>query len=138
MATAPAYDARGGRVRVIFSRFRVAQTSGEVYLKQNLMRKLILRSICLQLSRNLTKTSKNFAKFPTIFFQFFIFFDDFFFAESIRMYPNVSEYVKTSPKRPENVEKLRENVEKLRERLLQINSFVCAANLSPKNLIPVR
>ena len=39
-------------------------------------------------------------------------FDDFFFAESIRMYPNVSECVKTDPNRPENVEKLRENVEK--------------------------
>jgi hypothetical protein len=31
------------------------------------------------------------------------------------MYPNVSECVKTSPNRSENVKKLRENVEKLRE-----------------------
>ena len=36
------------------------------------------------------------------------------------MYPNVSEYVKTGPNRPENVEKLRENVEKLREGLFKI------------------
>ena len=102
-----------------FSRFRIAQTSGQVYLEQNLMPELILRSICLQLPQNLPKTSKNVAKFSEkkklFFFQKN--FDDFFFAESIRMYPNVSEYVKTSPKRPENVEKLRENVEKLRERL---------------------
>ena len=42
-------------------------------------------------------------------------FFQFFFAESIRMYPNASECVKTGPKRPENVEKCRENVEKLRE-----------------------
>ena len=39
------------------------------------------------------------------------------------MYPNVSEYVKTSPKRPENVEKLRENVEKIRERLFYKKLF---------------
>ena len=42
---------------------------------------------------------------------------EIFFAESIRMYPNVSECVKTGPNRPENVEKLCENVEKLRKNL---------------------
>ena len=46
-----------------FSRFRIAQTSGQVYLEQNLMPELILRSICLQLPQNLPKTSKNVAKF---------------------------------------------------------------------------
>ena len=45
-----------------------------------------------------------------------------FFAESSRMYPNVSECVKTGPNKPENVEKLRKNVEKLRENLLLIIS----------------
>ena len=40
---------------------------------------------------------------------------EFFSSECIRMYPNVSEWVKTSPNGPENVKKLRENVEKLRE-----------------------
>ena len=64
---------------------------------------------------NIEKLRKISDKNFSIFFKFF--FDDFFFAESIRMYPNVSEYVKTGPKRAENVEKLRENVEKLRERL---------------------
>ena len=44
-----------------------------------------------------------------------IFFFEFFSSECIRMYPNVSEWVKTSPNGPENVKKLRENVEKLRE-----------------------
>ena len=67
------------------------------------------------------KPPENIEKLPEIFekkihfFQFF--FVLFFFAESIRMYPNASEYVKTGPNRPENVEKLRENVEKLRENL---------------------
>ena len=37
--------------------------------------------------------------------------DDFFFAENIRMYPNVSKCIRTGRKRFENVEKLRENVE---------------------------
>ena len=49
--------------------------------------------------------------FFSIFFNFF--FDDFFFAESIRMYPNVSECVKTDPNRSENVEKRRKTSRKL-------------------------
>ena len=82
------------------------------------MPELILRSVYLQLARNLPKTPKNFAKFLKKKFEIFSnFFFDFFFAESIRMYPNVSERVKTGPNRPENAEKLRENVEKLREGL---------------------
>ena len=42
-------------------------------------------------------------------------FFEFFASECIRMYPNVSECVQTSPNGPENVKKLRENIEKLRE-----------------------
>ena len=44
-----------------------------------------------------------------------MFFDDFLFG---RMYPNVSECVKTGPNRAENIEKLRANVENLRETLV--------------------
>ena len=83
------------------------------------MPELILRSVCLQLPRNLPKTSKNFPKISIFLKLFFSFFFDFFFAESIRMYPNASECVKTGPNRPENAEKLRENVEKLREGLFE-------------------
>ena len=46
------------------------------------------------------------------------------FAESIRMYPNVSKYVKTGPKRPENVGKLREIVKKLRENVEKLRENV--------------
>ena len=46
---------------------------------------------------------------------FLIFFFENFSSECIRMYPNVSECVNTSPNRSKNVEKRRENVEKLRE-----------------------
>ena len=67
------------------------------------------------------KTGKNIEKLHEIFEKikkhFFLMFCEFFLAESIRMYPNVSECVKTGPNRPENVEKLRENVEKLRKNL---------------------
>ena len=48
-------------------------------------------------------------------FFFQIFFFEFFSSECIRMYPNVSEWVKTSPNGRENVKKRRENVEKLRK-----------------------
>ena len=78
------------------------------------------------------KPSKNIEKRREIFEKrkiYIFFFDDFFFAESIRMYPNVSEYVKTSPKRPENVEKLRENVEKLRETRASA-VFICNLGLN--------
>ena len=51
--------AGGGRVRVTFWRFWVAQTSGEVYLKQNLMGKLIFTSKNSQLLQNLPKITKN-------------------------------------------------------------------------------
>ena len=64
--------------------------------------------------RNLTKTSKDFAKFPTKLFQY-CFFLTIFFAESIRMYPNVSKFVKTGPNKAKITEKLRANVGKLRE-----------------------
>ena len=46
------------------------------------------------------------------------------------MYPNVSEYVKTSPKRPENVEKRREDVEKLRENVVVVVVVSFSANSS--------
>ena len=59
------------------------------------------------------KTGKNIEKLHEIFEKKNFFFGDFFFAESIRMYPNVSECVKTGPNRPENVEKLRENIENI-------------------------
>ena len=70
------------------------------------------------------KTGKNIEKLHKTFekktFFFICFFCEFFFAESIRMYPNVSECVKTGPNRPENVKKLRENVETLRENLFKV------------------
>ena len=73
----------------------------------------------LQKTCNFEKLRKHFEKLRENFNKFVIFskkeFDVFFFAESIRMYPNVSECVKTGPHKPENVNKLRENVEKLRE-----------------------
>ena len=52
-------DSRRGRVLVNFSPFRVAQTSGKVYLKQNLMGKLILTSKKSLLLQNLPKITKN-------------------------------------------------------------------------------
>ena len=65
---------------------------------------------------NIEELRENLDEKFSIFFQKIS--DDFFFAESIRMYPNVSECVKTGWNRPENVKKLRENVEKLRETLV--------------------
>ena len=88
------------------------------------MPELILRSVCLQLPQNLPKTSKNVAKFSKKQKKPKKNVDDFFFAESIQMYPNASECVKTGPNRPENVEKLRENVEKLRESVEKIREHV--------------
>ena len=50
--------AGGGQVRPFFSRFWIAQTSGRVYPEQNLTTMKILRSVCLQLLRNLAKIAK--------------------------------------------------------------------------------
>ena len=72
-------------------------------------------------SENIEKTREIFEKKFSFFF--IVFFRRNFLAESIRMYPNVSECVKTGPNRPENVEKLRENVEKLRENLCHVYIF---------------
>ena len=55
---------------------------------------------------------------------FFNFFRQKFFAESVRMYPNVSECAKTGGKRSENIKKLRENVEKLRENVEKFRECV--------------
>ena len=60
------------------------------------------------------RTAKKLLEMFDKLFQFFQnLFDEKLFAESIRMYPNVSECAKTSPNNSESVEKLRENVEKL-------------------------
>ena len=60
---------------------------------------------------NIEKLRKISDKKNLIFFKKKI--DDFFFAESVRMYPNVSECVKTGGNSPEKVETLRENCEKI-------------------------
>ena len=59
---------------------------------------------------NIQKSRENVQKLREIFekkIKFFLKkkFDEFFFPECIRMYPNVSECVKTGPNGPENVKK---------------------------------
>ena len=96
------------------------------------MLELILRSVCVQLPRNTPKTSKNFAKFSDLFFQFFLPNG----SEWIRMDPNASECVKTIEKLRENVEKLRENVEKLRENFRENSRIACFSKNIRTSRIP--
>ena len=59
MVLAGLAKARYRRTNAFFKSFLVARTSGRVYPEQNLKRKLISRSVCLQLLRNLAKITKN-------------------------------------------------------------------------------
>ena len=65
-------EARREAHKRFFKSFLVARTSGRVYLEQNLTRKLILRSVCLQLPRNLAKIAKNKIFNPNVLSIFFV------------------------------------------------------------------
>ena len=115
------------RARVIFSRFRVAQTSGRVYPKQNLIRKQILTSKNQKSGQNQPKITKNWKKIAKKirkknFFSIFFFDSESFetrFGEVWRV-KNCEKRVKNSKKIAKILAKIRE-ISSLVEKLAEIS-----------------